>query len=203
MRCFHYQLQDSTVLAPFSSSIYHPLLFCPLFSLALWLIHLPPCCTRPNISISSILCSFLFKNHFLIHHPSCTAHCSQNTIPSVLYPILSFSMVFVFILHPPVFLPPSSPHFSTSSTDFSPLPLNPLFWFCVFTVSFTLFTFLIFLYFFFIHPLIHTLLVPHPLISAICHCSCQPPLASASSTTIISSLSLLNSAPTLTSPSCQ
>lgn len=139
----HYQL---TVLPPFCSSIYHPLLFCPLFSLAPWLIHLPPCCIRPN--------TYFFHTLFIplqkpLSHPSssilissCTAHCSQNTIPSVLYPILCFSMVF-FVS-----------------------PLNSLFWFCVFTVRFTFSHIPVFLF----HPSSKThCLVPTP--SLICHFS--------------------------------
>lgn len=131
------------------------------------------------IPISSILCSFLFKNLFLIHHPLFSSLLALLIVPKTqslqfYIPSSASSWFFVFILHFPVFLPPSSPHFLHlfySSTDFSlpPPPLNSLFWFCVFTVSFTLLAFSHIPVFLF-HPSSKTYsLVPTP--SLICHFS--------------------------------
>lgn len=108
------------------------------------------------IPIFSILCSFLFKNLFLIHHP---------LFSSLLAPLI------VFCVYPPSSILLLHLTSSTSSTDFSPPPpLNSPFWFCVFTVyRFTLLAFSHIPVFLF-HPSSKThVLVPTP--PLICHFS--------------------------------
>lgn len=118
MKCFGTTISCRTRL----SFLHFPplfiiLLFCPLFTLALWLIHLPPRCVRHNTYFFLYLfCSFLFKNLFLIHHPLFSSLLAPLIVPKTqslqfYIPSSAFSCFFVFILRSPVFLPPSSPHF--------------------------------------------------------------------------------------------
>lgn len=117
MKCFGTTISCRTRL----SFLHFPplfiiLLFCPLFTLALWLIHLPPRCVIIPISSytyfvhsssKTFFSSIILFSHLSLHH---SLFPKPNPFSFISHPLL-FHVFFVFILRSPVFLPPSSPHF--------------------------------------------------------------------------------------------
>lgn len=147
-RCFGTTVSCRTtvLLPPFSSSICHPLLFCPLFGLAPRLIHSPPCCILPKTYFFHTF--FIPLQYlFLLHRPLSSPLLAPLIVPQTqslhfYIPSSAFLCLSSILLCFPLLLHLTSSTSSTPPTDFSPPPpLNSPFWCCVFPLCFTLFAF--------------------------------------------------------------